>query len=55
MKKYGYDENGNRIWSKFTGLPIQPLEYHLMMFATAIVFVGLIVFGLSWIIEWIGF
>lgn len=40
--KFGYDEQGNRIFSKFTGLPIQPLSYHIMMVLISLVFCGLI-------------
>lgn len=50
-KRFGYDENGNRIFSKFTGLPIQPLSYHLMMIVCSIIFVGLILGSISLLIK----
>ena len=44
MKKFGYDENGNRIFSKFTGLPVQPLSYHIVMVIIVLVILSPILY-----------
>jgi len=43
-KNFGYDKNGNRIFSKFTGLPIQPIEYHIMMIILVLILFSPLIF-----------
>jgi len=36
-----YDGEGKRIFSEFTGLPVQPWQYHVVCIIISIIIVGL--------------